>query len=69
MSKLPQNPAVHLYGFVLSYMVKNDFLSNFILSLKSESYVYFRAQNALCEDFKNLVLLLWSTVGLPVSIL
>ena len=51
---------------VLPYIiVKNHFLSNLIFLLKSKvMYIiqYFRAQNALYEDFKKLTLLLWSTV-------
>ena len=50
---------------VLPYIVKNHFHSNLIFLLKIEiMYIiqYFRAQNALYEDFKKLTLLLWSTV-------
>ena len=50
---------------VLPYIVKNHFLTNLIFFLKSKvMYIiqYFRAQNALYEDFKKLTLLLWSTV-------
>ena len=55
---------------VLPYIVKKITFFQTLYLLKSKvMYIiqYFRAQNALYEDFKKLTLLLWSTVAIPIN--
>ena len=63
VSKFHQNLlklAEHLHGFCTAIYGKKSL--SFLKSKVMYIIQYFRAQNAVYEDFKKLTLLLWSTV-------